>query len=92
MVKTGDWSVADLTKYLVDVQSTLTKEEIDRLCITPAFQKERLVQYPNPQDSKIPRYKASDLYEPLDIFRGLGLPVIDWGSKSKWKPSSDQGE
>ncbi len=91
MIKTGDWSIADLTKYLVAVQSTLTEYEIERLRLTPAFLKEQTTQDPTPPKGKVPRYKASDLYEPIDIFRDLGLPVIDWGSKSKWRGSSEEG-
>ncbi|KAI0083802.1 hypothetical protein BDY19DRAFT_975723 [Irpex rosettiformis] len=92
MIKTGDWSIADLTKYLVAVQSTLTKEEIERLRLTPAFLKEKTAQDTSSQNGKPPRFTASDLYEPLDIFRELRLPIIDWGSKSKWRGSSDEAK
>jgi hypothetical protein len=33
-----------------------------------------------------------DLYEPVDIFRELGLPVIDWGADNRWRPMSDEGK
>lgn len=90
MIKTGDWSIADLTKYLVAVRATLTPEEIERLRLTAAFPKEQ-PSGRNSEIGKIVRHKASDLYEPLDIFRELGLPVIDWGSKIKWRSSSEEG-
>ena len=87
MIKTGDWSIVDLIKYLVAVQSTLTSDELGRLSLTAAFPKESK----DTTLTKVPRAKAGDLYEPLDIFRELGLPVLDWGGKS-WKPSSEEGK
>jgi Protein of unknown function (DUF3684) len=90
VVKTGDWTIADLVKYLVSVQSTLTPMEIDRLQMTPAFFKERSETDVNPD--KPSRHRASDLYEPLEIFRELGLPVIDWGTQRTWKGASDEGQ
>ncbi|KAI0701855.1 hypothetical protein BC835DRAFT_1435271 [Cytidiella melzeri] len=92
MIKTGDWSISDLTKYLVAVQSTLTTEEFERLCLTAAFPKEQSTSDRGSADGKIARHKASDLYEPLDIFRELGLPLIDWGSKIKWRSSSEEAK
>ncbi|KZT22896.1 hypothetical protein NEOLEDRAFT_1137233 [Neolentinus lepideus HHB14362 ss-1] len=91
MIKTGDWTIADLTKYLVSVQSTLTNDEVGRLRNTSAFPREA---YPG-EDSgknKLVRYKASDLYEPLDIFRELKLPVLDWGGHVKWRGSSEEAK
>jgi hypothetical protein len=37
------------------------------------------------------RYVASELYEPNDTHRSLGLPLLDWTSaKSKWKSTSPE--
>lgn len=91
MIKTGDWSIADLTKYLVAVQTTLAPEELERLRLTAAFPKEQSTNHPSTETGKIVRHKASDLYEPLDTFRELGLPVIDWGVRTKWRSSSEEG-
>lgn len=93
MVKTGDWTIADLTKYLVSVQSTLTPSEIERLRLTAAFPKAQKTTDPAPApgQKKVSRHRASDLYEPLEIFRELGLPLIDWGTQHKWKASSEEG-
>lgn len=96
MIKTGDWTIPDLIKYLVSVQSTLQPIEIERLRLTPAFPEEATAER-NKDDGtqkKVPKFKASDLYEPLDVFRNLGLPLIDWGgkdSKHKWRSSSEEG-
>ncbi|KII91548.1 hypothetical protein PLICRDRAFT_512049 [Plicaturopsis crispa FD-325 SS-3] len=88
MVKTGDWTIADLIKYLVAVQASLTPLEIQKLKETKAFGKEGDSRVPEGQ--KPPRYRPCDLYEPLDEFRHLGLPIIDWGTISKWRSSSDE--
>ena len=90
MIKTNEWTVADLAKYLVSVQSTLTGEEWDRLKLTAVFFKE--MDKSGSNDNQKPyRYQAQQLYEPLDVFRQLGLPVLDWGKQTKWRGSSDEG-
>jgi hypothetical protein len=97
MIKTGDWTIPDLIKYLVSVQSTLQPLEIDRLRLTPAFPEEATIEQTKNADGtpmKVPKSKASDLYEPLDAFRNLGLPIIDWrdkDGKSKWRSNSEEG-
>jgi hypothetical protein len=97
MIKTGDWTIPDLIKYLVSVQSTLQPIEIERLRLTPAFPEETTAQQDkneNGAPKKVPKFKASDLYEPLDVFRNLGLPIIDWRGKDgkhKWRSNSEEG-
>ena len=94
MIKTGDWTIVDLVKYLVSIQSTLTPQELERLRHTSAFLKEGADKEPPLPSTgrKVQRHKAMDLYEPVDTFRELGLPLIDWGVDNRWKPSSDEGE
>ncbi|PPQ89567.1 hypothetical protein CVT25_012239 [Psilocybe cyanescens] len=89
MIKTNEWTIADLTKYLVSVRGSLTAEEYQRLKATAAFPKEN---YDGSGDNgKRVRYMANQLYEPLDVFRALKLPIIDWGKQLKWKNSSEEG-
>ena len=83
MIKTGDWTVADLIKYLVNVQMTLSAAEMEKLQATYAFVKEG--------DEKTTRFRAVDLYEPVDSLRQLGLPIIDWGTNTKWRGVSEEG-
>ena len=90
MIKTGDWTTADLVKYLTEVQFTLSSTELERLRATSAFPRE--VNAFDAASGKVPRCKASELYEPLDSLRELGLPIIDWGGKSKWRGGSEEGE
>ena len=91
MIKTGDWSTSELVKYLVAVQSTLSPEEFNRLQLTAAFPKESKDSNSLPEKQKVSRFMAKDLYEPIDVLRSLGLPIFDWGSRSKWRSSSDEG-
>lgn len=97
MIKTGDWTIPELIKYLVSVQSTLQSIEIERLRLTPAFPEEATAEQNQNEDGtprKVPKFRASDLYEPLDVFRNLGLPIIDWrgkDAKHKWRSNSEEG-
>ncbi|KAF5386054.1 hypothetical protein D9615_002424 [Tricholomella constricta] len=90
MIKTNEWTVADLAKYLVSVQSTLSPEEWARLKMTAAFSKEENMK--GDANQKPTRYQAQQLYEPVDVFRQLGLPVMDWGKQLKWRSSSDEAK
>jgi hypothetical protein len=89
MIKTSQWTVADLIKYLASVRSNLSPEEILRLKNTAAFSKELTAE--EQAQGSAPRYQARQLYEPLDVFRSLNLPILDWGQKVKWRGSSDEG-
>ncbi|KAG6857275.1 hypothetical protein H0H87_007108 [Tephrocybe sp. NHM501043] len=89
MIKTNEWTVADLAKYLVSVQSTLSPEEWARLKMTAAFSKEEASKEAG---QKVTRYQAQQLYEPVDVLRNLGLPIMDWGRQTKWRSSSDEAK
>ena len=70
--------------------------EIEKLRQAPAFTEEVTAeQYMNEDDipKVVPRVKASDLYVPSDVFRSLGLPIIDWwdgDNKHEWRPDSEE--
>lgn len=88
VTKGGDWTVPDLVKYLVSVQSTRQPIDIARFSKTLPFPMETTV------DDTPKKFKASDLHQPLDIFRDLGLPIIDWKGKDgkcNWRPKSKEG-
>jgi Protein of unknown function (DUF3684) len=96
MVRTGDWGIPDLIRYLVVVEDSLTPVEIERLRETVAFTKEE----GNSQQTGTPpsgepqvkrRWRAMDLYEPSSVLRDLDLPIIAWGASPKWRSSSDEG-
>ncbi|ESK92923.1 hypothetical protein Moror_8996 [Moniliophthora roreri MCA 2997] len=81
MVKTKEWTTADLVKYLVSVQETLSSTEMKRLEETVAFTAE---------GDSTKRYSAKQLYVPDDTFRQMGLPVLEWGIK--WNGRSKEAE
>lgn len=101
MIRTGDWGIPELIRYLVAVEDSLTPTEMNRLRETVAFPKEEPEQLnqessPNPNGlvTKSPgknRFKAMDLYEPSTALRDLGLPIIDWGNSPRWRASSEEG-
>jgi hypothetical protein len=93
MITTGDWSIVDLLKYLVSVKDTLSSLEWERLEKTAAFPKEGVISASTNApglDRPTTRYVASNLYEPADALRELGLPILDWG-QAKWKGGSEEG-
>ncbi|KAI6041582.1 hypothetical protein EDC04DRAFT_1265243 [Pisolithus marmoratus] len=89
MIKTGDWTIPDLIGYLVSVKDDLSAEEISRLSATSAFTEEG---GDIDVGTKRTRRRACELYEPVDIFRQLKLPVLDWGEKPKWKGTSEEAK
>lgn len=94
MIETGDWTIPDLIKYLASIVHTLQPTELRRLRRIPAFLKEATTEHSGGTPKKVPKFKAGDLYEPLDTFRDLGLPIIDWRGKDgqhEWKPDSKEG-
>jgi hypothetical protein len=94
VVETGDWTTYDLVQYLAFIQKSLTTQEFERLQQMPAFSKEKAGkgQLAAGASRKVQRYKAKDLYEPNDLFRELGLPIIDWGADHQWDPKSYDGK
>ncbi|KAF5355265.1 hypothetical protein D9758_006047 [Tetrapyrgos nigripes] len=87
MIKTNEWTIPELIKYLASVQSTLSADEWQRLKLTAAFSPEVPTA-----DNPSKRLRAGELYEPLDVFRHLGLPVIAWGAQNKWRSSSPEAK
>ena len=94
MIETGDWTTFDFIKYLVSIRSTLTIQEIEHLQELPAFLEEGAGkrQSVTGASPKFQRCRAKDLYEPIDFFRDLGLPIMDWGANNQWRPGSDEGK
>ncbi|KAF5351976.1 hypothetical protein D9756_007388 [Leucocoprinus leucothites] len=91
MIKTNEWTINDLTRYLVSVKANLKEEEIRRLKLTAAFPKEKQAAEHDSQ-SKPRRLRADQLYEPLPVLRQLGLPLIDWGTHTKWRSNSEEAQ
>lgn len=82
----GKWSHVDLVKYLVGVKDDIPSEDIKRLRNTPICPAEPTS---GDQVDKGRLYRLSELFEPNDEIRRLGLPVLQW--PDQWKPSSPEG-
>ena len=81
------WSHVDLIRYLASVQGDIPPGDIKRLknasiCNAEASE--------GPTRGERERYKISELFEPKDSLRHLGLPVIEW--PDKYQPSSTEGK
>lgn len=85
MLSTGEWTVFDLVDYLAQLGPELTSEDISALKLAEIFTKESFQS--NEENS---RHCADELYPPVDIFRSLRLPVIEWNAKSEWSDTSPQ--
>ncbi|KAH9014859.1 hypothetical protein EDB84DRAFT_1590279 [Lactarius hengduanensis] len=96
MINNGEWTTLDFVKYLVSIRSDLTAQGLEYLHNITAFPKEGTDKEPSEpttsDEVQLQRYKAMDLYEPVDIFRELGLPIIDWGVDNRWETSSSEAK
>ncbi|KAI9364960.1 hypothetical protein DFJ73DRAFT_619935 [Zopfochytrium polystomum] len=79
-----------LIKYLTSVQDKLTQNELERLRLTSVFTKEE-PQLPS-GELKRKRFKAAELYAPSETLRALGVPILDWPGKVKWRNGSDEAK
>ena len=83
----GNWSISKLVSYLVSVKDSLTVAEHQKLGQTRVF----LGVSSEHSSDGTRRYLARELYEPSDISRSLGLPMLDW-QDAKWHSSSKEGK
>ncbi|KAG8924329.1 hypothetical protein FRC02_010499 [Tulasnella sp. 418] len=81
MIDTGSWDTLDLIAYLVAKRSLISPIEFGNLRRKAVFPQRQI-----PGTAQI-RTLLSELYEPLDEIRELGLPVLDWGDHV-WDPQS----
>jgi hypothetical protein len=72
-IEEGKWSHVDLIRYLVSVREDIPQEDLKRLRQTPMCPSES-----NDEVSKGKLYRPSELFEPDDALRKLGLPILQW--------------
>ena len=84
MVETGKWETSDLIDYLVQVADTLGPAEIAELKSYDAFAGEG-----GESSTSKTRFRADELYPPIQIFRELHLRVVDW--KERWRETTPEG-
>ncbi|CRG86235.1 Nck-associated protein 1 [Talaromyces islandicus] len=71
------WSHVDLIRYLASVRDDIPAKDIDRLRNTKICTAENAEHGTSGRQ----RYKISELFEPKESHRKLGLPVIEWAGK-----------
>lgn len=81
------WSHVDLVRYLASVQDDIPASDIKRLKGASICNAETAE---GAKPSERARYKISQLFEPKDALRDLGLPVIEW--PGRYQPSSKDGK
>ncbi|KAK0561704.1 hypothetical protein OC861_005681 [Tilletia horrida] len=90
LVAAGDWSHVELVTYLAANQSTLTADEKAKLKVTAMFACDgQAAEKSADGKTKIKRYRANQLYEPVPALRALGLDLLDW---TKPAAASDKAE
>ncbi|KAJ5279942.1 hypothetical protein N7478_005314 [Penicillium angulare] len=67
------WNHVDLIRYLTSVREDIPLNDIQRLKNTSICTAEKMGD-----TQPGTRYKISQLYEPRDSLRALGLPIIEW--------------
>ncbi|KAF8427620.1 hypothetical protein L210DRAFT_3136383 [Boletus edulis BED1] len=82
----GNWTVLDLIKYLVQEERSLTDDDISGLKLIKIFTKE------DSEDSSEENIGccADELFPPVDTFRKLQLPIIEWSEKLEWRDTSSE--
>lgn len=78
------WSHLDLIRYLTSVWNDIPRDDITKLKNTPICKAEAS----SPQSQQT-LYRVSELYEPDDQLRKLGLPILYWPN---WKAGSSEGK
>ncbi|KAL4877678.1 hypothetical protein BJY04DRAFT_230487 [Aspergillus karnatakaensis] len=72
------WSHVDLIRYLASVSNDIPTSDIRRLKDTSFCTAESRASRDDSNTLQHTRYKAEELFEPIDSLRTLGLPIIEW--------------
>ena len=93
MIGGTEWNTYQLVKYLCSMQSTLTEDELSRLSLTKAFLREGVVDDKEKvaAGQRPARSALVDLYEPLETFRAMDLPLLQWDETDEWRSNSEEG-
>jgi len=72
----GGWSHVDLIRYLVGVWQDIPSEDIEQLKKTPLCPAETAEKQATSKN-----YLVSELFEPKDSLRAIGVPILQWPSQ-----------
>lgn len=85
------WSHMELIKYLASVQNDIPKGDMDKLRSSRICPAEAGPKGMEPTKGSQKLYKVSDLFEPKDSLRQLGLPILQWpGPPGSFRASSPE--
>ncbi|MCJ1395782.1 hypothetical protein MMC18_008668 [Xylographa bjoerkii] len=79
------WSHVDLIKYLASVRSDIPTDDVKRLRNTAICPAEA-----SNGKATDKRYRVTELFEPNDTLRVLGLPLLQW--PGVFRPGSEEGK
>ncbi|KAK4155493.1 hypothetical protein C8A00DRAFT_31732 [Chaetomidium leptoderma] len=72
------WSHMELIKYLTSVKDDIPLSDMKKLRESPLCPAEAGSRGMEPTKGTTRLYKVSELYEPKDSLRALGLPILQW--------------
>jgi hypothetical protein len=82
----------ELIKYLASVRDDIPPEDMKRLKNTPICPAEAGPRGMEATQGTARLYKVSELFEPKDSLRNLGLPILQWpGPPGSYRPGSAEG-
>ncbi|KAL2760855.1 hypothetical protein ACRALDRAFT_1045993 [Sodiomyces alcalophilus JCM 7366] len=86
------WSHMELIRYLASVQDDIPAADLKKLTTSRICPAEAGPKGLEPTKGTKQLYKVSDLYEPKDTLRALGLPLLQWpGPPGSFRISSIEG-
>lgn len=87
------WSHLELIKYLASVQNDIPSDDLKRLRESRFCPAEAGVKGMASTQGTKTLYKVSELFEPKDSLRILGLPILQWpGPPGSFRPSSPEAQ
>lgn len=86
------WNHVDLIVYLASVREDIPAEDMKKLREMPICAAEAGPPLHEGSVGSDKRYKISELFEPKNDLRVLGLPIIQWTGKGGYKPASPEGK
>ena len=91
--ETGErkWSHVELIKYLASVQSDIPSGDIQKLKESQICPAEAGPKGMESTKASEKMHRVSELFEPKDSLRALGLPILQWpGPPGSFRPSSPE--
>ncbi|RDA87647.1 hypothetical protein CP532_3801 [Ophiocordyceps camponoti-leonardi (nom. inval.)] len=86
------WSHMELIKYLASVQNDIPSDDLKKLKQSKICPAEAGPRGMEPTKSTTALFKVSELFEPADSLRTLGLPILQWpGPPGSFRSSSPEG-